>query len=236
LKKFTTIANKTRRTYAAMTLAMDEAIGQVLDKLRAEKLEEDTLLFFFSDNGGPTMVGTTINGSINLPLRGSKRTTLEGGIRVPFAVCWKGKLPAGKTYEQPIIQLDILPTALAAAGIEAQSDWKLDGVNLLPYLTGKNEGAPHDTLYWRFGQQMALRQGDWKLVRYDSTADGEEDKKGVTPLKLYHLGRDIGEANDLAAKEPERVKELEAVWQKWNATLVKPLWGPGAKGSFQEEE
>src|SRR5205814_4607990 len=107
------------RTYAAMTLAMDEAIGQVLDKLRAEKLEEDTLLFFFSDNGGPTMTGTTINGSSNAPLRGSKRTTLEGGIRVPFVVAWKGKLPAGKTYEQPIIQLDILPTALAAAGGDA---------------------------------------------------------------------------------------------------------------------
>ena len=103
-----------------------------------EGLEENTLIFFFSDNGGPTMVGTTINGSINFPLRGSKRTTLEGGIRVPFVVQWKGKLPAGKTYDQPIIQLDILPTALAAAGVEVKADWKLDGVNLLPFLEGKN--------------------------------------------------------------------------------------------------
>jgi arylsulfatase A-like enzyme len=234
LKKFDAIADKTRRTYAAMTLAMDEAIGKVLDKLRAEQLEEDTLLFFFSDNGGPTMPGTTINGSINAPLRGSKRTTLEGGIRVPFAVTWKGRLPAGKTYEQPIIQLDILPTALAAAGVQVQPEWKLDGVNLLPYLEGKKTEAPHDMLYWRFGEQMALRQGDWKIVRYDPAADGAKGK--ATPLKLYNLAQDIGEANDLAAKEPERLKDLEAVWQKWNATLVKPLWGAGAKGSLQEEE
>jgi arylsulfatase A-like enzyme len=235
LKKFDSIADKTRRTYAAMTLAMDEAVGRVLDKLRAEKLEDDTLIFFFSDNGGPTMPGTTINGSINAPLRGSKRTTLEGGIRVPFVVSWKGKLPAGKTYESPVIQLDILPTALTAAGVAVPAEWKLDGVNLLPYLEGKNTAAPHDTLYWRFGAQMAIRQGDWKLVRYDPAADGDK-AKGATPAKLYNLARDIGEANDLAAKEPERLKDLEAAWQKWNAELVRPLWGAGAKGSPQEEE
>ncbi len=166
-----------------MTLALDEAIGKVLDKLRAEKLEENTLIFFFSDNGGPTMPGTTINGSRNTPLRGSKRTTLEGGIRVPFVASWKGQLPAGKTYDQPVIQLDILPTALAAAGVEVKSEWKLDGVNLLPYLEGKNTAAPHDILYWRFGQQMAIRKGDWKLVRYDPAADGEGKGQGRAPRR-----------------------------------------------------
>lgn len=233
LKKFEAIADNRRRTYAAMTLAMDEAVGKVLDKLRAEKLEENTLIFFFSDNGGPTMQGTTINGSRNTPLRGSKRTTLEGGIRVPFVVSWKGKLPAGKTFDQPIIQLDVQPTALAAAGVAAKPEWKLDGVDLLPYLSGTNSAKPHETLYWRFGEQMALRQGDWKLVRYDSTVDGA---KGTTSHKLYNLATDIGEANDLADKHPEKVKELEVVWQKWNAQLVKPLWGAGARGSQQEEE
>lgn len=234
LKKFD-IADKTRHTYAAMTLAMDQAAGKVLDKLKAEKLEEDTLIFFFSDNGGPTMQGTTINGSRNTPLRGSKRTTLEGGVRVPFVVSWKGRLPAGKTYDMPVIQLDILPTALAAAGAEVKPEWKLDGVNLLPYLEGKNAAAPHGTLYWRFGQQMAIRHGDWKLVRYDVAADGDKGK-GVTPFKLYNLAKDVGEADDLAAKEPEKVKELEAAWDKWNAEQARPLWGPGAKGSAQEEE
>ena len=157
LAKFAAITDSRRRTYAAMTLAMEEAVGRVLDKLRTEKLEENTLVFFFSDNGGPTMLGTTINGSRNTPLRGSKRTTLEGGIHVPFVVAWPGTLPAGKTYEAPVIQLDILPTALAAAGVTLKPEWKLDGVDLLPYLSGKKKDNPHDTLYWRFGQQMAIR-------------------------------------------------------------------------------
>lgn len=234
LKLFPSIADQKRHTYAAMTLAMDQAIGKVLDKLRAEQLEEKTLIFFISDNGGPTMQGTTINGSRNTPLRGSKRTTLEGGIRVPFVVSWKGRLPSGQDYDKPVIQLDILPTALTAAGVAVQPEWKLDGVNLLPYLTGKDAGTPHDVLYWRFGEQMAIRQGDWKLVRYDPVADGERGK--ATPAKLYNLARDIGEAHDLSATEPEKRKQLESTWQKWNATLARPLWGPGSRASRQEEE
>lgn len=234
LKLFPAIADTKRHTYAAMNLAMDEAVGKVLDKLRAERLEANTLIFFISDNGGPTMQGTTINGSRNTPLRGSKRTTLEGGIRVPFVVSWKGRLPAGQTYDKPVIQLDILPTALAAAGVAVQPEWKLDGVNLLPYLTGKDAGTPHDVLYWRFGEQMAIRQEDWKLVRYDPVADGEHGK--ATPAKLYMLADDIGEAHDLAAKEPDKLKQLQSLWQKWNATLVEPLWGRGKRGSLQEEE
>ncbi len=218
----------------AMLLALDEVVGRVMDKLRSAGLEDNTLIFFFSDNGGPTMRGTTINGSRNTPLRGSKRTTLEGGIRVPFVVQWKSRLPAGKIYDSPVIQLDVLPTALAAAGVEAKAEWKLDGVNLLPYLDGKNRAVPHETLYWRLGEQMALRQGDWKLVRYDPNADGE--KGNATPLKLYNLARDIGETTDLAAAEPEKFKALAAEWQKWNSQLAKPLWGAGAKGSAQEEE
>jgi arylsulfatase A-like enzyme len=236
LRRFAGIANPTRRTYAAMTVAMDEAIAKVLDKLRSAGLEENTLIFFFSDNGGPTMPGTTINGARNDPLRGSKRTTLEGGIRVPFLVQWKGRLPAGTTYAHPVIQLDVFPTALAAAGVEVKRGWKkLDGVDLLPYLTGRKVGPPHEALYWRLGAQMAIRQGDWKLVRYDPVADGaprkgKKGKAGVTPSRLYHLGKDVGEKNDLAGKHPDRVKELEAVWQKWSAEMARPLWGAGSKG------
>lgn len=240
LKKFPAIADQTRRTYAAMTAAMDEAIGRVLDKLRSAGLEEKTLVFFFSDNGGPTMPGTTINGSRNTPLRGSKRTTLEGGIRVPFAVQWKGRLPAGKVYDRPVIQLDVLPTALAAAGVGVKPEWRLDGVNLLPHLTGQPEAAPHETLYWRMGEQMAVRRGDWKLVRYDTAADSgarsDRGRPGVTPARLYNLAQDIGEAHDLAAGNPQKVKEMEAVWRQWSAQMARPLWGPGSKGSAQEEE
>lgn len=234
LKRFTTIADKQRQTYAAMLTAMDEAIGRVLDKLRAENLDEDTLVFFFSDNGGPTMRGTTINGSINTPLRGSKRTTLEGGVRVPFVVRWPGRVPGGTTYSSLVIQLDILPTALAAAGAPVTRDANLHGVNLLPYLNGDERSPPHDTLYWRFGQQMAIRRGDWKLVRYDQAADG--GAAGVaTPPKLYNLATDIGEANDLGAREPARVQELQAAWDAWDLGNVTARWGGGGAGPGKQK-
>jgi arylsulfatase A-like enzyme len=227
LKRFEKITDPKRRTYAAMLSAMDDAVGRVMAALRAAKLEEDTLIFFFSDNGGPTMPGTRVNGSINRPLRGSKRQTYEGGIRVPFVIHWKGHVPAGKTFEQPVIQLDVLPTALAAAGISAQPATAFDGVNLLPYLTDKQKGAPHETLYWRMGNMMAIRRGAWKLVktregRLDTNVDALSD---LSDAALYNLAEDIGEQRDLAAKHPDKVKELSATWQEWNRQLARPLWG-----------
>ena len=225
LAKFKDIGDERRRTYAAMMSAMDDAIGAVVDKLREAQLEENTLVFFISDNGGPTMPGTSGNGSNNAPLRGSKRTTLEGGIRVPFFVKWPAPLPAGKVYEQPVIQIDILPTALAAAGVEIGDDQDIEGVNLLPYLRGDDSGAPHEALYWRFGRQMAIRQGDWKLVRYDATVDGMRGQ--FAGPKLYNLAADIGEANDLIDKEPEKAAALQAAWDEWNTSNVRALWGDG---------
>ncbi|MFO1023352.1 MAG: sulfatase [Planctomycetales bacterium] len=230
LQKFASITDSRRRTYAAMLSAMDDAIGNVLEKVRTSGLEENTLFFFFSDNGGPTMPGTTVNSSSNAPLRGSKRTTLEGGIRVPFAIQWKGKLPAGVTYDQPIIQLDLLPTALAAAGVTAKPDWKLDGVNLLPYLTGQNSAQPHQTLYWRFGPQFAIHHGDWKLVAYDPQVESSKRlnrlrNDPVGPPKLYNLKQDIGETRDLTSQHPEKVAALQKLWQDWNAQQAPPLWG-----------
>ena len=228
LAKFPNIADKQRRTYDAMMLAMDEAIGKVRAKLAETGQAENTLVTFISDNGGPTMQGVTVNGSVNLPLRGSKRTTLEGGVRVPFIVSWPAKLKPA-VFAQPAIQLDLNATALAAAGVEVKPESKLDGVNLLPFLTGEKSGAPHAALYWRFGDQMAVRAGDFKLVRYDTTADGVAAgrKAGTSPLKLYNLREDIGESKDLAAAQPDKVKELQAKWDEWNKSNVKPLWGGG---------
>ncbi len=223
LKKFSAINESQRRTYAAMLSAMDDAVGNVLKKLRESQLEENTLIFFISDNGGPTMRGTTINGSINTPLRGSKRTTLEGGVRVPFAIQWKGQIAPGTVFDRPVIQLDIQPTALAAAGLEIRAEWKFDGVNLLPFIKGQATGVPHETLYWRLGEQNAIRHGDWKLVQYDLHVESSPTK-GVSQKKLYHLAKDVGETRDLAADYPDKVKELEKIWQKWNSELVKPLW------------
>ena len=209
-----------------MMLALDEAVGRVRKTLADAGLEQNTLVAFLSDNGGPTMPGTTVNGSRNDPLRGSKRTTLEGGIHVPFLVSWPGHLTPG-VFDQPVIQLDVHATALAAAGVEVKPEWSLDGVNLLPFLNGANSGAPHDALYWRFGEQMAIRAGDYKLVRYDSNADTLTGIRNqpVTGPRLYNLTDDIGETKDLAAAMPERVAELQAKWDAWNATLVQPLWG-----------
>ena len=228
LARFAHIKDLQRRTYAAMLSAMDDGIGKTLAALRSEGLEENTLIVFFNDNGGPTMAGTTINGSSNAPLRGSKRQTWEGGIRVAFIIRWKGHLAEGKVDARPIIQLDVLPTALAAAGVRSQG--RFDGVNLLPFLTGKKSGRPHETLYWRLGDHMAIRKGDWKLVK-----TGEGPLKEANPstfndlsnVELYNLAEDIGETKNLAAAHPEKVRELAADWQRWNKKLAKPLWPPG---------
>ena len=226
LAKFPNETDEKRRTYDAMMLAMDEAIGRVRKKLVETGLEQNTLVCFISDNGGPTMPGTTINASRNTPLRGSKRTTLEGGIHVPFVVSWPGRLKPG-VFTQPAIQLDLTATALAVAGVQIDRDPTLEGVNLLPFLTGEKTGTPHDALYWRFGQQTAIRLGDYKLVRYDSNADTLTGGRNqpVTAAKLYNLATDIGETKDLAATMPDKVKELQAKWDAWNVANVKPLWG-----------
>jgi arylsulfatase A-like enzyme len=231
LAKFAHLGDKQRQIYAAMMFAMDEAIGKVRKAIADSGQENNTLVIFHSDNGGPTMPGTTMNASSNSPLRGSKRTTLEGGIRVPFLLAWPGKVKPA-IYDQPVIQLDAHTTALAAAGVAIQPDWKLDGVDLLPYLNGTKSGAPHDALYWRMGQQMAIRVGDYKLVRYDMNAETLTGAGGqpVSATKLYRLSNDIGEAQDLAASLPDKTKELESKWNAWNSTLATPLWGGGGGG------
>jgi arylsulfatase A-like enzyme len=216
LQKYENIEDPKRRAYAAMTHALDDAVGVVLAKLRDLKLEENTLIVFFTDNGGPTGVNT----SSNAPLRGFKANVWEGGVRVPFVVQWKGTLPAGKTYDHPVIQLDIQPTALAAAGIAARPEDKFDGVNLLPYLKGEKNDPPHQALFWRFGPQRAVRSGDWKLV-----------EAGNGP-QLFNLKEDIGEQTDVAAQHPEKVKELEALYAAWNKDNVEPKWVPGDPARF----
>jgi arylsulfatase A-like enzyme len=188
--------------------------------------EENTLIFFISDNGGPTAQITSNNG----PLRGFKAQTWEGGIRVAWIANWKGQIPGGKVDERPVIQLDILPTVLAAAGVEVKSDWKVEGVNLLPYLKGEKKDAPHEALYWRFGQQIAIRKGDWKLVKAVGTGAGNRqstEAASTEGAQLFNLAKDIGETTDLASKEPEKLKELAAAWDQWNRDNVDAKWRPG---------
>jgi arylsulfatase A-like enzyme len=224
LDRFPKIEDERRRTFAAMMSAMDDAVGRVLEKVRQLNQEETTLIFFLSDNGGPTAGTTSKNG----PLRGFKSTTLEGGVRVPFCVQWKGRIPAGRTFDHPIIQLDILPTAIAAAGGTIDPAWKLDGKNLLPFIADKAvDGPPHETLYWRFGAQWAVRHGDYKLVA--SRIDG------TTP-RLFNLKDDVGETKDLTEAQPEKAKELKALWDKWNAEQSPPRWVPAKKANPKKKK
>lgn len=217
MKRFDYIQDQHRRVFAAMTACMDDCVGKLLATLRKENLEQDTLIYFVSDNGGPTSELT----SSNLPLRGFKGNVYEGGIRTPCMVQWKGHIPAGRTYDQPVVSLDIMPTALAAAGAKIPSN--LDGVNLLPYLTGKEKKAPHEVLFWRYGGATALRKGNWKLLKQP------ERGKPNAEFQLFDLSRDIPETTDLAAQKPEIVKDLLARLNAMNAQMVPALWGGQAK-------
>ena len=228
LAHFAAIEDEKRRTYAAMVFAMDAAVGRVLQKLRATQLEANTLIFFISDNGGPTAV----NASRNDPLRGVKGEVREGGIRVPFLVQWKGRLPAGRLYEHPVMQLDICPTALAAADVRLPNDADLDGANLLPYLSGERAHTPHELLYWRFSfppnqsdkYKRAIRQGKWKW--FTDIGGKDEPRPAGGNLKLVDLTADVRETRDLAEQYPDKAKSLERAWKEWNAELPEPTSQP----------
>ena len=212
LARFTSIEDKQRRTYAGMLAAMDDAIGRVLKAVRETAVEENTLICFISDNGGP-ITRNSPNSSRNTPLRGGKGETWEGGIRVPFFMKWPGHLKAGVTFTQPVIQMDLTATVLALAGQEVDSKWPMDGVNLMPFLNGDTR-PPHETLCWEYGNQWAIRQGQWKLTFAFPTQQG---KPGI--LGLYDLSEDIGETRDLASTQPERVKQLQTAWTGWRKSV-----------------
>jgi arylsulfatase A-like enzyme len=207
LDRFANIEDQKRRTMAAMLSAMDDAVGGVLQSLQRNNIDENTLVIFISDNGGPTHQ----NMSRNTPLRGIKGQVYEGGIRVPFMMKWPKRLAAGVVNDSPVIALDILPTALAAAGAPAS---KTDGVNLAQYLKRKTGEAPHDALFWRYGDQWAIRQGNFKLCKAEQ----------VAPPRLYDLQNDIGETTDVAASFPRVAQRLEAKFNEWNAQLEQPRW------------
>ena len=143
LSRFSKITDERRRTYAAMTSAMDDGIGQVLAAVKDVGIEKDTMIWFFSDNGGPP---PNVAPTDNTPLRGFKGQVYEGGIHVPFAVQWRGHIPEGSTYAEPVISLDVFATAAALAGAQTPADRKMDSVNILPHLRGEVKTPPHDWL------------------------------------------------------------------------------------------
>jgi|GEM_PF-256109 len=206
------ITDPDRRGYLSLLIGLDDNVGRLTAHLR----DTNTLIFFFSDNGGAGRKPfLSYNTGSNAPLRGDKGQLLEGGIRVPFFVSWPGKLPAGKTYDEPVISLDIAATAVPTSS-------GFDGVNLLPFLTGEKAGSPHDSLYWRLGPQKAIRRGKWKLVDWRDFTN-----KSQSGWQLYDLSQDIGEQNNLAGTKPELVAELTRSWNQWNAKNIAPLW-PGS--------
>lgn len=213
MRKFSHIQDIQRRIFAAMLANMDDSVGAVMKQLRKSGLEENTLVFFLSDNGGPTRELT----SSNAPLRGQKGMMYEGGLRVPFMVQWKGTLPKGKVYNHPVTSLDIYATA--AANAKATAPENIEGVDLIPYLTSKRSDRPHDTLFWRQGNKAGLRHGDLKLVRM-----GGRKAVGNAKWELYDLSKDISEERNLAKVNPEHLSELVALWKKMNGEMQEPLF------------
>lgn len=208
LQQFPNLTGK-RQELAAMTLAMDRACGKIFKTLKSLELDENTIIVFTNDNGGPT----DKNASINKPLSGTKSNHLEGGIRVPFVMSWPNGLKKNTTYNYPISTLDLLPTFYAAAGGDMKDLDDHDGVNLLPYLRGENQGRPHEYMYWKKETRAVIREGDWKLIRMPDR-----------PAELYDLSKDIAEHNNLSLEHPERVKSMFKKLFEWELTLERPLW------------
>ncbi|HIK93825.1 MAG TPA: N-acetylgalactosamine-4-sulfatase [Planctomycetes bacterium] len=214
MQKFSHIEDIHRRIFAAMLSNLDDSVGAVMKQLRDSGLEENTIVFFLSDNGGPTRELT----SSNLPLRGGKGTLYEGGVRIPFMVQWKGTIPPGQVYHKPVSSFDIYATAAAnSEGVTAPK--QVEGVDLVPFLTGKDAGTPHETLFWRQGGKCGLRHGDWKAVRM-----GGRKATGKARWELYDLSKDLSEETNLATSNPERLAELVAIWDKINGEMSEPLF------------
>lgn len=205
-----------RRQALAMISAIDDGVGRIIQTLRTYGLEEKTLIFLIGDNGAPLKIhkldapggGPGWDGSLNDPLNGEKGMLTEGGIRVPFVVYWKDHIPGGQVYREPVISLDVTATAVALAGLPA--DPQLDGVNLIPFLTGERQGAPHEALFWRWIAQSAVREGRWKYLR------------GGSREYLFDVVSDREEKHNLIKEHPEIAARLKGKLENWASSLDPP--------------
>ena len=209
MEKFKHINPLIRRELVGMVYSLDQNIGRVLSTVKEVGIEGNTLVIFLSDNGGKP----NDNGSLNHPLRGQKTQYYEGGIHVPFCMMWPGKIERGTKYHNPVIGMDLFPTILKLAGGEVKPDWDIHGTDLMPYLTGKNEGRPHETIFWKSNKHYAVRHKDWKLV-----------KQGAQ-MELFNLAEDLSESNDLANKHPELVQQLLKKYHAWDSQNIPPSFG-----------
>ena len=206
------IPDHRRRVYSAMVRSVDRSVGRVLQTLREEGLEENTIVIFTSDNGAPGYIGLP---EVNQPYRGWKLTFFEGGLRVPYVAKWPGHIAPGTQYKQPVSNIDILPTVVAAAGAKLPTDRVIDGVNLLPFLGKAPSGVQADRpLFWRAGSYRAMQQSGWKLIA------SEHPKKNW----LFNLREDPTERNNLADKQTARLTEMTAQLVAHHAPMPPPLW------------
>ena len=234
LDRYRDVPDRGQRVYAAMVSALDDGVGRVRAKLKAEGLERKTVIIFLSDNGCAAYI---LGACSNAPLNGYKGTHLEGGVRIPYIVAWPGVAPKGVIDNRPVSTLDIVPTAAALAG--AKLPKPSDGVDLRPYLTGANRAAPNPTLYWRAGPNFAIRDGDWKMWEANIAPAGAEtaNRAEITPdgthatvsergqhVMLYDLKADLGEKQNVANAKPDVVAALQAKLKAWNASNVAPQW------------
>jgi arylsulfatase A-like enzyme len=215
--RFPQIRDHQERVYAAMIAALDANVGKVLDAVRASGQADQTLIVFASDNG----CAAYFPGLCSCwPLRGGKLSYYEGGIRVPFMMSWPGHIPRGSAYDRMVSLLDVVPTAVAAAGGALPPDRPYDGVDLMPYLTGRKAGHPHAMLAWRALPLEAIREGDWKL--WESSGGGG-DRYGKYGL-LFDLKSDLNEAHDLAGSDPQEVHRLAEQLGHWSGEMIAPKW------------
>lgn len=200
------------RVYAAMLRALDRSVGQIVAKLEDEGLAENTIIVFSSDNGGPGYIDLA---GINDPYRGWKLSLFEGGIRVPMFVSWPARIPAGTVIDTPVAHIDVTPTLAEAAGVGLPEGVEIDGRSLLPLAEGAGGLArPDDALFWQSGYYRVVRAGDWKLQ-----VDGKQGKSW-----LFDLGKDPTESTNLAASEPEKLAQLQALLDRHHENARAPLY------------
>ncbi len=218
---FDHIQDPDRKTYLAMVHRLDQNVGKILDALQSEGLEENTIVVFLSDNGGPV----DNNASLNAPFNGQKGILLEGGLRVPFMMKWPAKIPANSRYHQAVTSLDLMPTFLEAVGMDPEEIEELEGKNLLPYALGNEEKAPHNILKWRFTISAGILEDNWKLIRLPDRL----------PL-LFDLSKDPSELENLSLKHPEITQSLLKKLGDWDLALPHPLFLEGAEWKARQRD
>lgn len=199
------------RVYAAMIRSLDRGVGQVLQALKDNGLEDNTLVMFTSDNGGAGYIGLP---DVNKPFRGWKISLFEGGIHVPFFAKWPARIPAGSVVDDPVHHFDLYATAAAAGGAPLPGDRKIEGVDLVPFATGEARGVPHEALFWRSGASQSALVNGWKL--------NVSDPPGRS--WLFDMNADPNERRDLSRKRPEKLAELQAALAAHNAEQAPPAW------------